>query len=196
MTEIKNKTLAVGGGSCILQPDITGRLWRLEEGLLALETTTSRKQTVLLALPGDLVGVESLFDQPCRFDAKALTPVRLTIVAVPTANKRPSLMGEALHTLQQRSLDMASLRTGPVAERLGRYLQLAGHGGHPGEPYPMAHSDRIRRTLPALRDLAELVDAKTETVCRALAHLLPKPTNTLAFRLPTLTTLPTPALAA
>ena len=34
-------------------------------------------------------------------------------------------------------------------------------------------ADAVRQALPALREVALLIDAKTETVCRALAQLLP-----------------------
>jgi hypothetical protein len=46
-----------------------------------------------------------------------------------------------------------------------------------------------------LRDLAEVVDAKAETVCRVLAQLLPKPAPAVGLRLPPLPTLMPHALA-
>lgn len=36
-----------------------------------------------------------------------------------------------------------------------------------------AQADAVRKALPTLREVALVVDAKTETACRALAQLLP-----------------------
>ena len=66
-----------------------------------------------------------------------------------------------------RSQDMAQLRTGSVLQRLTHLLLLMGLDVPPNGP------DAVRQALPALREVALLVDAKTETVCRALAQLLP-----------------------
>jgi hypothetical protein len=67
-------------------------------------------------------------------------------------------MQQALLQHIQRSLDMAQLRSGSVVQRLGHLLPIL--------PRPLIAE--ARPTLPALREVALLVDAKTETVCRGL----------------------------
>jgi hypothetical protein len=68
---------------------------------------------------------------------------------------------------------MAQLRTGSVLQRLTHLLVLMGLDVPPfGRPQG-AGADAVRQALPALREGALVVDAKTEPVCRALAQLLP-----------------------
>jgi hypothetical protein len=67
-------------------------------------------------------------------------------------------MQQALLQHIQRSLDMAQLRSGSVVQRLGHLLSIL--------PRPLIAE--ARPALPALREVALLVDAKTETVCRGL----------------------------
>ena len=68
---------------------------------------------------------------------------------------------------------MAALRTGTVPQRIARLLRLLGFD-RPAAPQDCDDCARlIRQSLPTLREMAHMVDAKTETVCRALAQLLP-----------------------
>ena len=60
---------------------------------------------------------------------------------------------------------MLALRTGPVEQRLGHWLALLSRAGAPGAA-PSADG-------PTLREIATLVDAAPETVCRVLARLRP-----------------------
>lgn len=87
---------------------------------------------------------------------------------------RKALIVEALLQQSPRSHTMSVMRTGPVTNRVIAALRLLGHwppsGGFDTQSLD---DDALRESLPPLRDIAELVDAKTETVCRVLAHLLP-----------------------
>jgi hypothetical protein len=68
---------------------------------------------------------------------------------------------------------MTLLRTGTVVQRQTHLLGLLGldrSGQAAGQSDP---TDAVRQALPTLREVALVVDAKTETVCRALAELLP-----------------------
>lgn len=78
--------------------------------------------------------------------------------------------------LQQRRWtdDMLILRTGSVEQRLGHWLELLSRAGGAA-----ASSDEV----PTLREIATLVDAAPETVCRVLARLRapdPAPVRTKA----------------
>jgi hypothetical protein len=72
-----------------------------------------------------------------------------------------------------RSHDMATLRTGSVLSRLASLLRLMGLPWQGAHVVDEARADALRAALPALRELAQMVDAKSETVCRTLAQLLP-----------------------
>lgn len=139
----------VRSGGVVFRTFEQGPFWRIASGAVCLETTNGLgRHLVQLALPGDLLGVETLFDQPMRFQARALVATALDRINLPAPAERTWLMREALETQQERSLHMTAMRTGAVANRLGHFLQLMGHSGVPGEPYPCARSEQIRRSLP------------------------------------------------
>lgn len=148
----------------------TGPVWRVVQGMVRLDRHSGGTvcQPVQLALPGDLIGVEALCGQPYQLSASAFT--RCQLQAVPSQHAPHDLLQQALLQHMQRSQDMAQLRTGSVLQRLSHLLALMGLQAPAGR---VADADAIRQALPALREVALLVDAKTETVCRALAQLLP-----------------------
>ena len=155
-------------------------LWRVVSGVLRLDQT-SRGSTggntvlVTLALAGDLVGFETLYGGHCPFEVSALTDVQLVPLQPADEKQRQQWLVEALLQQPQRSHDMARLRTGPVAARLSELLCLLGHVPTPdvAQHLDKRNADVLRHSLPPLRVLAEVVDAKHETVCRALAQMLP-----------------------
>lgn len=161
-------------GQELFKAGATGALWRVLEGTVRLDRESGPSRLpVLIALPGDLVGVESLCDQPYPFTALAFTDCRLVPVQVSSEAEREALLREALFQQQMRSHDMATLRTGNVLSRLACLLQLLGLPWQSAHAVDGARADALRSRLPALRELAQMVDAKAETVCRGLAQLLP-----------------------
>ena len=72
---------------------------------------------------------------------------------------------------------MVNLRTGSVAQRMGHLLGLLGLPWQGLKQESVGASDAVRNALPSLLELSEMVDAKRETVCRALAQLLPPRTR-------------------
>jgi hypothetical protein len=156
------------GHDSFFQAGEQGPLWRVVEGAVRLDCLP-----VQLALPGDLVGVEVLCDQPYQFTARAFTDCRLEPVMVASEAQRQALLRQALCQQQMRSHDMATLRTGSVLSRLASLLRLMGLPWQGAHVVNEERADALRASLPALRELAQMVDAKSETVCRALAQLLP-----------------------
>jgi CRP-like cAMP-binding protein len=151
-----------------------GPLWRVVEGTARLDRENgSSRLPVQLALPGDLIGIEALCDQPYQFTASAFTDCRLEPVVVASELERQALLRQALFQQQLRSHDMATLRTGSVLSRLASLLRLMGLPWQGAHVVDEARADALRAALPALRELAQMVDAKSETVCRTLAQLLP-----------------------
>jgi hypothetical protein len=151
----------------------TGPVWRVVQGLVRLDRHSGPVcQPVQLALPGDLIGTEALCGQPYQLSASAFTHCQLVPVRASVSTQQ-HLLQQALLQHLQRSQDMAQLRTGSVLQRLAHLLALLGlNVSALGQTQPH-EADALRQALPALRELALLVDAKTETVCRALAQLLP-----------------------
>ena len=153
----------------------TGVVWRVTRGVVRLDRQGGEHPLpVWLALPGDLIGVEALCELPYQFAATALTACELQAVALPPAHQRGGLLQAALLQQQQRGQDMATLRTGQVGERVARLLNLLDLPWHGLDRTDTQRAERVRAALPALREIALVVDAKTETVCRALGQLLPR----------------------
>lgn len=175
MSAIGTSVLDLASGEAVFHAGAKGPLWRLAEGVVRLDRQRGAgPQMVQLALPGDLIGVEALCGQPYGFNAVAFTSCRLE--SVPLGGRGGSqepLLRQALLQQQKRCLDMAALRTGTVSQRIAHLLRLLGLDRQPAQGDCDDCARLIRQSLPTLREVARMVDAKTETVCRALAQLLP-----------------------
>ena len=60
------------------------------------------------------------------------------------------------------------MRSGAAPVRLGHLLKLLARA------FGAGHGALDRKALPALKDMAQLIDATPETVCRELTRLLPR----------------------
>jgi len=159
------------GGVSIYSSGQAGAVWRVRQGLVRLvHVGGPGRLPVQIALPGDLIGIEALTAQPYQHGAEAFTNCALEPL---DPSGHDELLREALLQQQRRSHDMASLRTGSVLQRLSHLLRLLDLPWQGGLTVTGDQADQMRAALPPLREVAELVDAQTETVCRALAQLLP-----------------------
>ena len=141
------------------------RVWQLQRGLLMVQSLSRPGDAVRhLALPGDWLNLECLCDLPADTRITALMPSRLRPLAQPPLTDGHALIRHLV--LQQRRWtdDLLALRSGSVEQRLGRWLELLGRAGGGALA---ASSDEV----PTLREIATLVDAAPETVCRVLARL-------------------------
>jgi CRP-like cAMP-binding protein len=102
-----------------------GSVWRVTQGVFRLERPCrDGMELVRLALPGDLLGVESLCAEPYAYTATALT----------SAQAIPNLLGLGVvhaNTLAQGFLqqqchmnDMVRLRSGTAGERIAHLLKM------------------------------------------------------------------------
>jgi hypothetical protein len=115
-------------------------------------------------MPGDLLGVENLLCVQDRFTMRALTPSRLVPLDL-LEGQMPQLLMDSVITGYQRSREMVKLRTGSAEERVKCLLVMlteAGRGNMKGTAIC---------ALPTLGDIAGIVHAAPETVCRVLASL-------------------------
>lgn len=167
-------SLARASEEAVFQAGETGQVWRVVQGLVRLDRDDDHdRHPVQIAVAGDLIGTEALCNQPFRFSATALTPCLLEAVSVDIddAQAQAVLLQQALMQQQVRSQDMAALRTGTVFQRIVHFLHLLGFEWATAAQRPNAEA--IRAALPTLREVAQVVDAKTETVCRVLGQLMP-----------------------
>ncbi len=171
---VSSVTLACASNQSIFLAGESGPVWRVVEGVVRLDRDIGPiRQPVQLALPGDLIGAETLCGQVYQLSASAFTRCRLERVRPDLDAASEPLLQQALLQQLGRSLDMAQLRTGSVLQRLTHLLGLMGLDWRPDQRALSGEADAIRNALPTLREVAQVVDAKTETVCRALAQLLP-----------------------
>lgn len=146
--------------------------WRLRRGLVRLDRVgRDGPLLVMLAEPGDWLGMDALCGQPHPWRATCVTPVWLEPApAAPSAQQRAQWLTEALLQQPARAHAMAALRTGTVTQRVRSLLALLAKP----DVLTCSEAEALRARLPALRVMAELVDAKPETVCRVLGQLLPR----------------------
>lgn len=149
-------------GQLLCAAATTGPVWRVRHGMLRLDRQDARgPEFALLALPGDLVGLETLLGNPYHYSARALLPCVLEPLEPADEPQRQQLLGRGLIQLQQRTGEMLALRTGPVVQRLQRLLAMlsSAHGGAEAPP------------RPRLKDIAAIVDATQERTCRLLGEM-------------------------
>ncbi len=160
--------LDIPRGQLLLGHGQRAGLWRVTRGAFLIERPTrDGRDVVALALPGDLVGLEALLDEPCAYAVTALldAAARPETVAGDAALARA--LGDAVRQQQRQALEMTELRSGAVLARLQHLLRLLGRPG------VNRAEDPGRRHLPMLRDIAQIVNSAPETVCRELKHLVP-----------------------
>jgi len=158
-------------GTVLFEAGDRGGLWRVQSGMMRLDRPSlDGPMLAMLALAGDWLGVDTLCGQPHPWRASAVTAVMLRRCEPADDAQRQQWIIEALLQQPERCHDLARLRTGPVSARLTALLRLLGAWPRPALG---AVASMDTSALPPLRVMANLIDAKTETVCRVLGRLLP-----------------------
>ncbi len=144
-------------GQAIYQAGDGGRAWRLAAGVVRLDSVVAggARAFASLAIPGDILGCETLLFGAYTFSATALIPCRL--VPWPEGNKAPA--GESLLAslagAQRRAAELMALRGGQAADRVLGLIRLLADG-----------SGRV--ILPTRQDIAEITDLRFETISRII----------------------------
>lgn len=138
-----------------------GRLACLVRGVVALKLPEQQQLWFAgLALPGDLVGAESLYQGRFAFSAHALTPCVLRPWPEPGTPLSHGAVARLLVASQQRMAELIALRRGPAQARVCRLILLLSQGG--------ADDDLV---LPTLQDMAAMIDLAMESICREMTRL-------------------------
>jgi CRP-like cAMP-binding protein len=144
-------------------------VWRVKSGVFFLQRPCLDGHLgAQLALPGDLIGLEAMAQQVHAFTAVALLDASVEAVPLNDSARLHAALLEALLQQQRQMLDVAQLRSGPIAQRLKHLLVLLARRPEGGL------KALERGDLPTLRDMAQIVDSALETVCRELNVLLPR----------------------
>lgn len=137
-----------------------GHGWRIVTGVLRLDPPNDSRP-VVLAQPGDLVGVDAALGLPREGQLRALVSCRLAPLPAPAdTDERQQRLTTLLLQQWRQTLDMARLRSGGVPERVKQLLLLLERAHPQGELH-----------LPRLRDMAATVDSTPESVSRVIANL-------------------------
>lgn len=137
-------------------------IWRVSCGIVGVSNTTTDDEPVhYLAVPGDLVGAELLAGDATPPFAFAVTAVQLEAVACPGEKTRHELLALAYAQSRRQGREFARLRTGSLTDRVRQILLLLGG----------ASADEVDLELPSLRQLAGILDASPEAICRVLGGM-------------------------
>jgi Cyclic nucleotide-binding domain len=162
------ETKIVKRGEVLVSAGHAGSVWRVTEGVFKLEKVEPQGLTLSqLALPGDLIGAESLCGEACAFTVTALSMGKLASQDIQGELSKFATLAKAYLQQQRRAIDTMKLREGPVKDRIGHFLTLFARNADG------THRDLDRSDLPALRELATILDSTCETVCRELKAYIP-----------------------
>lgn len=143
-------------------------VWRVLSGAVCLLHGGEEGKAAsypLLALSGDLIGIERLAGQELPDKVFAVMRCRLQAVAWNDAASMISLLSNGLLQSRRQYAEMVQLRSGAVSERVKLLLLLLL-----GEQAD-SDADVLDLELPPLRQWSLLVDAAPETVCRVFGSL-------------------------
>lgn len=159
----------VSRGQSLLTAGGQGPVWCVTQGVFKLERQgPDGPILVQLAQAGDLIGVESLCAEPYAFTAVALVGAQAQPLAASQDLDRYTTMTQGFMQQQRQTCDMHRLRTGSILQRLAYLLTVLGTQAD-GRVLVVQ-----RKELPTLKEMARVVDATFETVCRELNTLLPE----------------------
>ncbi len=144
----------------------THTVWRLESGALRVDSAGAdgSESLVRLAMPGDLLGIESLLGVEDRFAVRALTPSRLVAVEM-LEEQLPQMLMASVISGYQRSRQMVQLRSGSAEDRVKCLLVMLAEAGQ------QVKQGGATCALPTLADIAGIVHTAPETVSRVLTGL-------------------------
>jgi CRP-like cAMP-binding protein len=144
-----------------------GPVWQVAKGVLRLEVNQPLGTGLVhLAVPGDLIGAEAVLAQPYAFCATAVVPCQVKTVDLDTEVHRVLVLVAAFRQGQERAAGVMRLREGSVAQRLDHLLDLLQKAT--GEDIVAVR----QRQLPQLREIAGIINAAPESVCRSLTQRL------------------------
>jgi hypothetical protein len=137
--------------------------WRVREGALVIchrgDDAIERAQ--YLAVAGDLIGVEPLIGEASPSRVQALASATLTPVVAGTEHAQSGLLAQALAQSRRQARELLHLRSGVLRGRVLRLLSMLGQ----------PNGSEVEVGLPPLRQLALLLDATPEAICRALTSM-------------------------
>lgn len=136
-----------------------GLAWRLSQGVVRLDTVLQGEPSFAsLAIPGDILGCETLLFGAYTFSASALTQCELTPWPEGEGAASGESLLESLALAQRRAADVVALRGGQAADRVISLIRLLG-------------DEAGRVVLPTRQDIADITNLRFETISRIIKSL-------------------------
>ena len=146
-----------------------GQAWRIVSGSVRLDRLNGDEILMAgIALPGDLIGAETLLLERTTFAARAMS--RVELVAWPDGSESlvPGKLLATLAAAEQRAASVLALRCGQAAARVRRLIGLLAGNSATANTRPAA---TVSVDLPGLRDMADATDLTIETVSRVISRM-------------------------
>lgn len=145
----------------------------LISGALRLDRLTATDGgPVMLALPGDLIGLEGLRGEGSPYSARAI--VSSVLAPLPTQMSEAAwcdLLMRSLVAQQERAAEVAQLRRGSAPERIRKLLLLLSSQSRGGAGVSPWRSSAPSCEQPTLADMAALTDTAVETISRVISAM-------------------------
>lgn len=139
----------------------TGGVWRVLHGAVVLTDRASQGPRFAgLALPGDLLGAEVLYQGAYAHTARPLMPCELMPWPLEGVQVAHEVVARSLIAAQQRTAELTALRSGSAQERVCRLILLLS-----------ASTPDHAVILPTLQDMSLMTDLAGESICREMTRL-------------------------
>lgn len=151
-------------GGLIFRAGEQGKTWRVVSGSIRLDRASGHGLAFGgLAVPGDVIGVETLLFGRYNCSARALAPCVLEPWLGDSGAAHPRRLLQVLMRVERRVAEVMALRSGRPLDRVQRLIRLLARPAHAGTSGWIG--------LPRLSDMAEITDLSQETVSRIMAEL-------------------------
>lgn len=156
-------TRTLARGERLFSQGQIGPLWSVEWGLVLLFMTDgSDDMPVGIALPGDVIGSESLWGDVYSLDAVAVSKSRVRQVVSAVKSRTEREVQKIINQQLRRQIDLIRLRSGSISDRIKTLNLLFDRAG-------FKNIDRCgTNVLPTGKDIARLIDSRPETVSRQI----------------------------
>ena len=147
-------------GTVLYQAGATGHAYRLVSGSVRLDQNGDAASTFAgLAMPGDVIGAETMMLGQYSFSARALSDCEL----LPWPEGQEALTVDAILAAfadsERRAAQVVALRCGLAIDRVKQLVAILARPGND-------------QKLPPLGDIADITALRKETVSRILGTLL------------------------
>jgi CRP-like cAMP-binding protein len=152
-------------GELVYAAGAPGVAWRVISGSVRLDRPgPDGPMFASLAVPGDVIGAETLMFGAYAFEARALSDCELALWSDGSAKPSGEFLVQMLAATEHRAADVIALRCGQALQRVRRLMLMLTRGS--------AQEERTASIeMPSLRDMADITDLTAETVSRAISAL-------------------------